>query len=230
MAATFADLTALLKLNNANFKKGLSQSQKALKGFQKQVGQIKTMLIGAFTVTTAIATFKKAIASTQGTADAFARTMEAARESTTQLLASVATGDFKGLISNMQNAAKAGREYADAMDEVADRSRSIRVQTALAQKNIYKLREIATDTSKKDAERVKAYREILRLTSNQIKAEKQIAEDALDAQIQRQITRNDLTKEQGRLIKEFVMNYEQLTGKELESVRMEFIGEMVMVK
>jgi len=219
MASTIADITAQLKLNNANFKRGINQSNKILRGFSKQVGQMKSMLIAAFSVTAVIGTFKKAIASTQETGDKFAIAMQGASEATTQLLASIATGDFSGLIQNMRNAAEAGKEFAAAMDEVADKSRAIRIQTALAQKEIYKLREIATDTSRQDDERIAAYKQILALTSEQIRKEKQMTEEALDANIQRQITRNDLTKEQGELIKNFVINYDQLTGKELEAVR-----------
>lgn len=217
--ATVADLTAMLKLNNANFKSGLKGAERALNGFKKQVSVIKSSIIGALAIGGAAATFKKAIASTQETNDKFVAAMEAANQATTQLLAAIATGDFSGLIDNMRNAAKAGKEFADAMDEVSDRSRSVRIQTALAEKNIYKLREVATDTARTDAERIVAYKEVLKLTSQQIEAERIIANDALEAQIQKQITRNNLTKEQGQLIKDFVTNYEQLTGSELSSVR-----------
>jgi len=50
MANTVAKLTAVLQMNNTQFKKGLTTSQKALKGFQNQVKAVGGMITGAFAV------------------------------------------------------------------------------------------------------------------------------------------------------------------------------------
>ena len=47
---TVTNLTAILQMNNTKFKKGLSGSQKAMKGFQKQIKAVSGMLAGAFAV------------------------------------------------------------------------------------------------------------------------------------------------------------------------------------
>ncbi len=217
MAATIADLTAQLKLNNANFKRGLSDSKRSINGFQKNISNMKRLLIGAFTITAAVATFKKAIASTQGTTDNLARNMGAAKEATTALLSSITTGDWGGLINNMRMAAEAGRDYADAMDEVGDHYRSIRIQAALAEKKVLNLRTIATDTAQQDKDRVAAYKEIVSILSTQINKEQKITEQSLQAQIDKLATRNGLTREQGELLKDYVINYDTLTEKELRA-------------
>ena len=47
---TVTNLTAVLQMNNSKFKKGLTSSQKALKGFQNQVKAVGGMIAGAFAV------------------------------------------------------------------------------------------------------------------------------------------------------------------------------------
>ena len=219
MPSTIADLTAQLKLNNANFKRGLTAAQKSLHHFKGQVNMIKGAIAGAFTVTAAIAAFKKAIASTQESADGFAIAMGGAREATTAMFASIMAGDMGDLAFNMSNAAQAGREYAEAMDEIADKSRAISVQTALIEARTYKLREIATNTAESDDKRIVAYREIAELLGAQIIKEKELADETLQKAIDKQITRNNLTQEQGEMIKDFIVNYDTLTEKELRATR-----------
>ena len=57
-SGTVAQMTAVLQLNNAKFKKGLTSSQRALKAFQNQVKAVGSMIAGAFAVG-AIASFSK---------------------------------------------------------------------------------------------------------------------------------------------------------------------------
>ena len=47
---TLTNLTAVLQMNNTKFKKGLTGSQKALKGFQKQLQAVGSMVAGAFAI------------------------------------------------------------------------------------------------------------------------------------------------------------------------------------
>lgn len=76
MANTVSRLTAILQMNNTSFRKGLTQSEKALKRFQKQVATIGGMIAGAFSVR-AIANFTretyKLAAAAEGVEAAFAR-------------------------------------------------------------------------------------------------------------------------------------------------------------
>lgn len=60
MATTVAELTAVLKMNDANFRKGVGRSQKAMTGFRKQIGAIGAAVAGAFAVSSLISFGKEA--------------------------------------------------------------------------------------------------------------------------------------------------------------------------
>jgi len=57
---TVTTLTAVLQMNNTKFKKGLSGSQKAMKGFSNQIQKIGGMIAGAFAVRSIIRFGKEA--------------------------------------------------------------------------------------------------------------------------------------------------------------------------
>ena len=50
MANTQSTITTVMTMNNTRFKQGLKGSQRALSGFQKQMQQLKGMIIGTFAV------------------------------------------------------------------------------------------------------------------------------------------------------------------------------------
>ena len=58
---TVANLTAIISANNTKFKSGLKDSQKALGGFQKSLGQLKGMIAGTFAVGALISFGREAI-------------------------------------------------------------------------------------------------------------------------------------------------------------------------
>ena len=71
---TLTTLTAVLQMNNSKFKKGLTGSQKALKGFQKQVKAVGGMIAGAFAVSAIVSFGREAVqlaAKMQGVQSAF---------------------------------------------------------------------------------------------------------------------------------------------------------------
>ena len=55
---TLTTLTAVLQMNNTQFKKGVSGSQKAINGFQKSIKKIGGLIAGVFAVS-AITNFTK---------------------------------------------------------------------------------------------------------------------------------------------------------------------------
>jgi hypothetical protein len=59
MAGARTTLTTVLSVNNTKFKQGLTGSQRALKGFQKQVASVGGAIVAAFSVR-AIVNFTKA--------------------------------------------------------------------------------------------------------------------------------------------------------------------------
>ena len=61
MASTHAIMTTVLQMNNTKFKKGLTASQRALKGFQNQIKMVGASIAGAFAINSVIRFGKESI-------------------------------------------------------------------------------------------------------------------------------------------------------------------------
>ena len=115
--STLKSLTLALSVDNRKFKKGLTTSQKALKGFQKQVQAVGGMVAGAFAVSSLIAFGREALklgAKMQGVRAAFDRLNDpnllknlqsATRGTVTQLDLMTAAVQAKNLNVPIQNLA-----------------------------------------------------------------------------------------------------------------------------
>jgi len=61
MASTHAIMTTVLQMNNTKFKKGLTASQRALKGFQNQIKMVGASIAGAFAINSVIRFGKESV-------------------------------------------------------------------------------------------------------------------------------------------------------------------------
>ncbi len=110
------------------------------------------------------------IESAQAASDKWEKAISGVKFAWDYLLSSLASGDFKNFITNIRDAASAGREYADILDNLADRNRALSVREMEVKIQVEELKRAYKDQSKSATERAKAAEEL-------IKIEKQLAKD-----------------------------------------------------
>lgn len=158
--------------------------------------------------------FDKIIQSTQGSADTFARELEALKASFNQLNIAIATGNFENFFEGLIRASKAAREYADAIDDISDRKRQLSVNEAETLKRQAELTEIwkNPDATYSVKQQIDAVKELMTIQEELSKKTSSLAEKAYKA---------ELTKVQGvtGLTEEEIMTYISLYDQQEELVK-----------
>ena len=187
------DLALRLSVDAAELKKGLQQANTQLSGLQKNTTNIGGQVMGAFAkmglaiggVAGALKLVKTAIISTNAGADAFERTISALKTSFDVLNKSLSTGNLMGLSDRLKEAAIAGAEYADAMDEIGDRMRAYNVFSAETRFHLAQLELIFRDKTGKYAvtEKMDALNEYTETAKNNARELVEIKEQELKAEL-----------------------------------------------
>jgi hypothetical protein len=186
-----------VKAGSENLKKGFSA--------------IKSLLpaIGFAAAGAALVSFgKKVLGATDTLQDKYEKAITVAKGVTSEFFRTIAKGDFKNLLSNLLNAAKAAAEYAEIMDQVQDRSRALTV--AESEFNVFKQKQlkILRNVLKTDEERIAAADAII-LRENELgKTRSSIAEQALKAKLN-DFIRLGITED---IVKANLLNYETNKG------------------
>ena len=119
-----ADLTAQVKKE----EEAIGVHTRSVGQYGKVVEGIKGAILGVTAVVGAmygaVEFGKKVIESTGTTQEAFAVEMNGMKEATEAFFRSIANGDWSNLLTNMQEAMKAGKEYQEVMNDLEHRRRS----------------------------------------------------------------------------------------------------------
>ncbi|HNY01825.1 MAG TPA: hypothetical protein PKG48_04520 [Bacteroidales bacterium] len=139
---------------------------------------------------------KSVIQSTQGTADAFERTMGGVNSGLGFVAKSLANMDFSNFWKGLGEAVRRGREYADTLDDIADKQRALAMTEAddrviLASK----LKELR-NVNKSEAERVAIAKEILAIEDKNSKARISNAKETLDAELKKNVVFAKLSQQE----------------------------------
>ena len=124
------DLVTRLLLETQQFDDNLANATKSVRGFSQQgqglssvlgglKGVVGKLAVGIGVATTATDAFNKTIASSQTLTDNFAIITEQATSVVDSFFNSLATGDFSGFLSGLDNVINAAREAANALDDLA---------------------------------------------------------------------------------------------------------------
>ena len=219
------DLITKMTLNAAGYDKGINKAKKKTeelkKTTQKVSGAIKQAMsfVGiGLGIAAVMKGVKDSINSVQSSGDNFHNTMEAAKEATNALFQSIATLSFGDLIDNLKNAARAGREYAEALDDVSDRQRSITISSKETELAIKKLESQLTNLNLTKKARQKIVDEVNRLTLEQFYKEEKLANQRLEAEKRRLKSKHNLSKEEVSLLINYIKNYQDLTKAEHDGI------------
>ena len=174
------DLWVKLGLKKDEYSKGMQEAGGEVDVFHSK---LKGLKVGAAAIWAAIgaavAKFAKdAISMTQKWGDQWSQTMAGIKGAYSAFVRQISSGDgWNNLFANMREAYRVSKEVAAALDEIFERKTSFSYQEADTEKRIAQLQLIARDSSKSEAERIAANKEIISLTEDLGKAKKAIYED-----------------------------------------------------
>lgn len=120
-----ADLVTRLLLDDKQFNDNIKRSRKQAKQFDDGIAKLKGGMM-AFAGTLGVAmgaseAFNTAIRSTQATSDAFDKTIAQAKGGVDFFFQSIATGDFSGFLTGLDDAIRRGGQLALVLDVLGDR-------------------------------------------------------------------------------------------------------------
>ena len=219
-------LLTTLTLNASGYNKGINQAKQKTEDLKKTTQRISGVIKKAMSfagiglgIAAVMKGVKESINSVQSSGDAFHNTMAAAKEATNALFQSIATLTFGDLISNMENAAEAGRIYAEALDDIGDRQRSVGIHSKKAKLEIKKLEAQLTNLNLTTKERQAVVDEVNRLTLEQFKKEENLAKQRLDAEKERFKSKHTLSDKEVDDLQNYIENYQNLTKLEYDALK-----------
>jgi len=218
-------LTASINKNNNELKANDSQignNQRRVGSYGDALKGVGTKILG-FAAGLGVALgaaelFKSVLGSTQAIADDFAKNLEGGKQAIDFLARAIANLDFSNLIQGMKDAFEEGKRYANVLDEIADRQRSLGIQKLdiegqiIDQKIIAKSRE--TDIKDKEA----AIAEIIRLEQLKLDKTSDIAKQGIENELKNAAQISGI---QADVIKDFVTNYDDYSQKITDGIELQ---------
>ncbi len=150
--------------------------------------------------------FDKIIGATQGTADGFAAAIGALKGGFEALNMAIASGNWDNFFKNFREAAKAGREYVKALDEMGDRENAFAITKAEGDRKVAELRFKMEQVNNYSIEERKAFaEEALKIETNLLNKEVELKEKALNDILEKNRGTSKMTLDEQR---KFIAGYE----------------------
>jgi len=199
MGKIMADLSLKLSADVAELKKGLESANNNVNKFRKETEGNFSKLSGVFTTFQksvgiiglaigalggTIKIFKKIIDSTETSADQFERAMTKASTAVSYFFKTIASGDWDDFIKHLKEAAKKAGEYADTMDTLGDRERSMRILSKAHREELNKEYLIYSNMNNTSKDRIDALDRYKENAKKWFGEEKKIASDRLKAELE----------------------------------------------
>lgn len=191
------DLVTRLLLETGQFDSNLQKSTSQVRQFQN-AGKSFMSAIGGLAAGFGLAmgaseAFKKTIASTQTTSDAFARVTEQGTSALDTFFTSLAKGDFTNFSKNMASSIKQAGALADALDLLEQKNlfNNAEINSLQTQRQIQM--NIAKDRTKSDKERLAAQKEVERIDEQMFKRREDLA--ATNKTVYYRGVRNEVAKQ-----------------------------------
>jgi uncharacterized protein YukE len=225
--AEIGDLKAKMQQGQQAIKKVGEETKATNKTMGDNVGTVKRMGAGLFALaglsiglSGAVKGVNTVLKSTQGSGDALTNTLRGLKEMTTQLSQAMATGDFSNFGKRLKEAYQAGIQYSEALDEIADRMRAVRVRTSEYKAEMLSIYTDLYDKENKSLEeRGKLLERYKQLNEELLNSQQENNRLLMEAERKRLITTKQVTSEQADLLINYVKEYDKLTENELVNVR-----------
>jgi len=220
----------------ADLSKKIAANTEKLKHHDKEIGRdylnvgnygsalkgVGTKLLGlgaALGVTVgAMQIFKSIMSSTEQIADKFAEFLQGSKQGFEFLARSIANLDFTNLIQGFRDAFREGERYAQVLDEIEDRERSLGIRKLDIEGQITDQKIIARSIKSTTEEKRAAIDEIIRLEQLKLDETKKITELGLQNELQNAAQITGVNEE---LILGLVSNYDAYAGKIEEAKKLQ---------
>jgi hypothetical protein len=194
--------------------KGTGDSWSKLKGlFSSAQGML---VAGIAAITAGYQSLKTVIFSTDALGDQFEKTLGGWKGGLDAVARAIATMDFKNFGKNIRAAIDEGRRYAESLDQIDEKTRSLKIAEAEGRNELFKQREIQNDVRKSLTERNKAGLEAIKIEEDLALIRTQIGEQGFKNEAENISVITKLTEEEvlayAKQEKEMVANIEK--GKE----------------
>ena len=181
--------------------------QNALKGVGTKLLGFASALGVAFG---AAELFKSVLGSTQAIADDFAKNLEGGKQAIDFLSRAIVNLDFSNLIQGMKDAFEEGKRYANVLDEIADRQRSLGIQKLDIEGQIIDQKIIAKNRQLDIKDREAAINKIVELEQLKLDKTSDIAKQGIENELSDAAQISGL---QTDVIKDFVTNYDDYSQR-----------------
>jgi hypothetical protein len=211
------DIDASLGIHNRN----VGNYESALSGVKGMISKV-TGFLGGFGLAlgagaTVMKSFQMLVNSSQTAGDKWAISVGGMKGAIEGFFQALGTGNFDGIADAMERGARAGREYAAAIDDLFEGAQGVKILTAEYDLQISKQEQIRRDVTKTNDERRKAALEIVRLERLKLDVINTENDKTFKAEAQRVKTRTGLNEED---LISFLKTY-----REKESIRNAYFEE-----
>ena len=212
-------LVTLLTLDAAGYNKDLAKVNRDTKEYLNQVeggvGKLKNfggalvgMAGGFLAVNGAADFFKRSMKGSEASADDFERRMKGAEFASNEFFNRIATGNFENLLQGLKDAIELGKDYADQLDNIEDRRRSLTANEAIARNEMAKLNELYVDKNNTKDVRLKALSDMIVLEKKLGDTKKSIAEDEYKASLGVMLNKKEWTKQEQDDIERLLLTFD----------------------
>jgi hypothetical protein len=181
----------------------------------------KKLILPILTITTLFKALKAIFASTQQTADFLKREIEGIKVAGNTLARAIATWNFEKLGEKLRGARKAGKDYADQMDEIGDLERELQIKESRRAVELANLAKIYRNTALTGAEgfkkRQEAAEEYIRVAEEGEKEAIGLLQMRLDAELK-------LAREQAG----YTQEYKEASEERKKAINDEILSNLTM--
>lgn len=220
-------LITQLMLNTGDYQKGINKMKKetqqfanTVEGISKGAKYLGGLAAGFLAVGTATAVASKLINATTDSGDNFAATMEGMKQATDEFFIRIATGNFDNLLQGLKDAAELGENYANILDLIQDRKRSLTATESVLNKEIAELNEIYSNKTNSKDERLQALDEIIKKEKELENYKLKIANEQYNASLSLMLKKKDWTQQEQKDIEELLLTFND--ADELRAAAVEY--------
>jgi hypothetical protein len=222
-----------LKTKIEGNKEKIRDFDRGMSGSSTLVGEYGKGIIGAFTqigvaiggAVAIVKSFQAVVESADSSQDSWNEVFKSGSNAVDVFMKSLATGDFTNFIGNLISAIKYGEEYAQIMDELADKTREFSIEEAKQQNEITKLRIVQKDATKSTEDQIAAGEKIMVIEKQLAETRTNLASKALQAEAE------NLSRLTGLKSEDVIKTVEQFSSvEELLEVGKKYSEELASIE
>jgi hypothetical protein len=216
-------LKVLISANTKGFKKDMTDGEKALHEFDKKLLKAGESLIKMLSPMALIAgagglmaIFQKSIESVEGPGDRFNAVVKGAGESLFELQRALGSLDFTNFFKNLTEGFARGKEFEEAIDQLADKTAYSDYKIADLNRGSESLQEIVKNKTLELSVRTEAARKVLEIESQIKKRKIELAQVEFNIMKAQWEGRNKMVAEEAAKLYETIDNLSEETKKKLD--------------